>query len=103
MRHFGPAAYNRGYTTRRLLMRWIVGLSLFVLGQAANITVGTATAPPGQKANGSIQVPAGVDAATEIPVIVIHGAKPGPTLALVAGAHGTEYASIVALEKLAQS
>jgi predicted deacylase len=28
--------------------------------------------------------------------------KPGPTLALVAGAHGTEYASILALEKLIQ-
>jgi uncharacterized protein len=30
----------------------------------------------------------------------VHGAKPGPVLALVAGAHGTEYASIIALEKL---
>src|SRR5205823_5151203 len=50
-----------------------------------------------------IQVPAGVDAATSIPVIVINGAKPGPTLALVAGSHGTEYASILALQKLAQS
>ena len=30
------------------------------------------------------------------------GPKPGPTLALVAGAHGTEYASIIALEKLIQ-
>ena len=48
-------------------------------------------------------MPAGVDAATNIPVIVINGAKPGPKLALVAGSHGTEYASIIALEKLAQS
>ena len=31
---------------------------------------------------------------------VIRGPKPGPTLALVAGAHGTEHASIIALEKL---
>ena len=44
-----------------------------------------------------------MDAATNIPVIVINGAKPGPTLALVAGSHGTEYASILALQKLAQS
>jgi predicted deacylase len=57
----------------------------------------------GQKATGYIQAPAGVDAAADIPVIVINGAKPGPALALVAGAHGTEYASIIALEKLAQS
>ncbi len=67
------------------------------------MTVGTATAQPGQRATGFIQVPAGVDAATDIPVIVINGDKPGPKLALVAGSHGTEYASIIALERLAQS
>ena len=45
-------------------------------------------------------MPPGSDAGTNIPVAVVHGAKPGPVLALVAGAHGTEYASIVALEKM---
>ena len=70
---------------------------------AADVTVGTASAPAGQKATGFIQVPAGVDEATNIPVIVINGAKPGPKLALVAGSHGTEYASILALEKLAHN
>ena len=34
---------------------------------------------------------------------VFHGAKPGPVLALVSGLHGTEYASIIALEKLIQT
>ena len=63
-------------------------------------TVGTATAQPGQKVSGTIEVPAGVDAATSIPVVVANGAKPGPVLALVSGAHGTEYASIIALEKV---
>src|SRR5271154_2973230 len=70
---------------------------------AADVTVGTATARSGQKATGYIQVAAGVDAGTNIPVIVINGAKPGPKLAVVAGSHGTEYASIIALEKLAQA
>lgn len=69
-------------------------------GWAADVSVGTATAKAGQKATGFIEVPAGVDAGTSIPVIVINGAKPGPKLAIVAGAHGTEYASIIALEKL---
>jgi hypothetical protein len=68
---------------------------------AADVTVGTATARPGAKATGNIEVPAGVDAATSLPVTVINGASPGPTLALIAGAHGTEYASIVALAQLA--
>src|SRR5215471_12947511 len=68
--------------------------------QQSSFTVGTATAAPGQKATGFIEVPAGVDAATSIPVVVVRGSKPGPVLALVSGSHGTEYASVIALEKL---
>ena len=62
--------------------------------------VGTASAAPGQKATGYIEVPAGVDQGTNIPVVVVNGVKPGPVLALVTGAHGTEYVSIIAVEKL---
>jgi len=62
--------------------------------------VGTASADLGKKATGFLEVPAGVDAGTRIPVVVVHGAKPGPVLALVSGSHGTEYASIIAVEKL---
>jgi predicted deacylase len=75
-------------------------LPFLALAQRASFTVGTATAAAGQKANGYIEVPAGVDAATNIPVVVVNGAKPGPVLALVTGAHGTEYVSIIAVEKL---
>jgi len=71
-----------------------------VLLRAQNFTVGTASAAPGQKATGYLEVPAGVDAATNIPVVVVNGAKPGKVLALVSGAHGTEYVSIIAIEKL---
>src|SRR5437868_9394033 len=67
---------------------------------AVAFTVGTAAAAPGQKVTGTIEVPAGVDAALSIPVVVVQGARPGPVLALVSGAHGTEYASIIALEKV---
>jgi predicted deacylase len=69
----------------------------------ATFTVGTATAARGQKAYGVLKVPAGVDAGYDIPVAVIHGAKPGPVLAVVAGAHGSEYTSIVAVEHLISS
>ena len=79
----------------------ILTVSSFAFAQdRATFSVGTATARRGQKVTGAIVVPAGVDAATSIPVAVVHGAKPGPVLALVSGAHGTEYASIIALEKL---
>jgi predicted deacylase len=69
-------------------------------GDRAAFTVGSATAARGQTATGAIEVPAGSDAAMSIPIAVAHGAKAGPVLALLAGAHGTEYASIIALEKL---
>ena len=72
---------------------------LFLSAQNS-FAVGTASAAPGQKATGLLEVPAGSDAALSIPVVVVNGAKPGPTLALVSGSHGTEYASIIAVEKL---
>lgn len=78
-------------------------LALSLSATAATLTVGTATAAPGQKATGYLQVPAGIDAGTNIPVMIVNGLKTGPTLALVAGAHGTEYASIIAVENLIQS
>ncbi|HKR93770.1 MAG TPA: succinylglutamate desuccinylase, partial [Candidatus Angelobacter sp.] len=65
-----------------------------MLTAQSNFTVGTATAAPGQKATGILEVPAGVDAGSSIPVAVFQGTKPGPVLALASGAHGTEYASI---------
>ena len=87
----------------RLIFSVAFALLLSALANAqgrATFTVGTATAARGQKATGTIEVPAGSDAALSIPVAVFHGAKPGPVLALVAGAHGTEYTSIIALERL---
>ena len=79
----------------------ILGLATMAFAQdRATFTVGTASAARGQKAAGAIEVPAATDAALSIPIVVVHGSKPGPVLALVSGAHGTEYASIIALEKL---
>ena len=90
------------------MSRFVLVAVLFVCGlvgsvaaqNRASFTVGTATATRGQKATGTIEVPAGVDAGLSVPVAVFHGAKPGPVLAIVAGSHGTEYTSIIALEKL---
>jgi uncharacterized protein len=91
--------------SRPLMLLFALALSLtttapFRAQNRATFTVGTATASRGQKATGTIEVPAGIDAGLSIPVAVFHGTKSGPVLALVSGAHGTEYASIIALEKL---
>jgi len=96
-------AYTLGaMKLHRLPFAAVPAIVLFSLAASAqsSFTVGTATAAPGQKATGFIEVPAGSDSATRIPVVVIQGARPGPVLALVSGAHGTEYASIIAVEKL---
>ena len=93
------------------MRRWLIGICLLLIvvspvsaqnraGDRAIFIVGTATAARGQTATGAIEVPAAGDAALSIPVAVAHGSRPGPVLALLAGAHGTEYASIIALEKL---
>jgi predicted deacylase len=83
---------------------WVLVLLSFAFAASAQdretLTVGTAAAARGKTAKGWIEVSSGTDAALRIPVAVVHGAKPGPVLALVAGSHGTEYASIVALSDL---
>ena len=63
-------------------------------------SVGTATAKRGATVTGDIVVPPGVDAGLAIPIAVIHGARPGPVVAFVAGSHGTEYSSIIAMQQL---
>lgn len=62
--------------------------------------MGTATATPGTVATGVIEVPAASDSGLRIPVAVINGTKAGPVVAFVAGSHGTEYTSIVAMQRL---
>jgi uncharacterized protein len=88
-------------------MKWLVAVITILFStltvakpQRSTFTVGTASATRGQKATGVIEVPPGSDGGLSIPVAVFHGAKSGPVLALVSGAHGTEYASIIALEKI---
>jgi predicted deacylase len=67
-------------------------------------TVGPITAQPGTTASGDLVVaPVSGDAGTRIPVSIVHGAKPGPVLALIAGVHGQEYTPVLALQRLRSS
>jgi predicted deacylase len=82
-----------------LLALWLMTVTVY--GQERrSFTAGPITAPPGEKSSGTIQVPAGKDEGTTIPISVIHGARPGPVLALIAGNHGYEYTPIIALQRL---
>ena len=69
--------------------------------QDSSFTVGTAIAKRGATAYGDIVVPPNSDAGMSMPVTVVNGAKAGKVVAFIAGSHGTEYASIVALSRLA--
>ena len=90
----------------RTALRFVTSFALVAAGwsaasaQPAPLAVGDVTVRVGEKASGFIEVPAGVDSATRIPVTVIRGREPGPTLALVAGTHGSEVAPILALHRV---
>jgi predicted deacylase len=68
--------------------------------QQSGFQVGAVRAAPGEKVSGFLEVPAGVDEGTRIPVTVVHGTGPGPVLALIAGTHGYEYPPITALQRV---
>jgi predicted deacylase len=81
----------------------VIGVLLALLAAPAApaaLTVGPVTARPGEAASGWLDVPDAADPGARIPVSVVNGARPGPILALVAGTHGYEYTSVLALPRV---
>ncbi|MFN4039367.1 MAG: M14 family metallopeptidase [Erythrobacter sp.] len=90
-------------TFRLLIIAVLLALApVAAWAEPAPFVVAGETITPGSRADFRIIVPEGSDRATFIPVTVIHGTKPGPVLAMVAGVHGFEFASILAAERLAE-
>lgn len=88
-------------------MQILHGISFMVMAavvaaQAQNnpFTVGSLRARPGEAVSGMLEVPAASDPGSQVPITILHGARPGPVLALVAGVHGYEYPPILALQKV---
>ncbi|MBC7349467.1 MAG: succinylglutamate desuccinylase/aspartoacylase family protein [Candidatus Aminicenantes bacterium] len=79
-----------------LLLLSSTGLS----AQNRPFTLGQMIVQPGESLSGFLEVPAGLDPATQIPVTVINGQKPGRVLAAVAGVHPYEYPPILALYRI---
>ena len=85
---------------------WIVAsvLALAIRSMASAdrpaFELGPLKVAPGRAASGFLEVPEKDGQATFIPVTVVHGLRPGPVLALVAGLHGYEYPPILALYRL---
>jgi hypothetical protein len=67
----------------------------------ARFAIGTAVAGPGEKAQGGVRVavrPDGTD--IRMPILLVNGAKPGPTLVVDAGIHGDEYEGMEAIHRV---
>ena len=64
------------------------------------LSVGPVTAQPGTRATGLVPLDLGGSASVEIPLALVHGALPGPRVAITAGIHGAEYVSIAALREV---
>jgi len=69
-------------------------------GQGGRRRPGPVRVRPGTVTRGWLDVPDGVDPGTSIPLSIVRGSRSGPVLALVAGTHGYEYTSIIALQRL---
>ena len=65
-----------------------------------DFVIGGARVKSGSAFSGYLAVPEKDGLGTQIPYTVIHGAKNGPVLALVAGVHAYEYPPILALYRL---
>ena len=89
----------------------MLGFTLLVLASMAQVqgkeansafSISDVIVQTGETYRGSINVPAGDDQIeTKIPITVHNGAYSGPTLTLIAGIHGSEYAPILAMQDLA--
>jgi predicted deacylase len=75
-------------------------LPLALQAQQSALTIRGITAAPGTRASGFIEVPAGVDSGTRIPLTIVRGRTAGPVLALIGGTHGSEVAPIIALQRV---
>lgn len=86
---------------RKLIGLLTVCLCIY-LPAATAMEIGGTAIDPGTRVDLRLVIPPGADdPGTFIPVSVLRGAKPGPTLLIVAGVHGFEFISLLTAERLA--
>lgn len=88
------------YALRSLVAAFLITVSFSAYAQ---IEVGAIKAVAGKRVTGFIEVADTGDGGSRIPVSIIQGNTDGPTLALVAGTHGYEYAPVVGLQVAAKN
>ncbi|PYO68389.1 MAG: succinylglutamate desuccinylase [Gemmatimonadetes bacterium] len=95
-----PSDHGEPMRSLALLVVGCVAAARVSAQQAATLRIGSAAARPGEKGSGFVDVPAGVDSGTRVPLTIVRGKDPGPTLALIAGTHGDEVAPVIALQRV---
>jgi len=60
-------------------------------------------AGPGERARGYVELGSGPAAPIAMPLVIVNGVEPGPTLCVTAGVHATEYPAIDAVMSLLRS
>jgi len=101
MKNIAHQLFHLLYLSFSIIFLWISLPAAIGAQTRASFTSGPVTAERGERASGMIAVPAAAnDDGTTIPISVIHGSHPGAVLALIAGNHGYEYTSIIALQRL---
>jgi hypothetical protein len=93
-------SYPRALTTLFILLLYLSSFPTGTVRGQNEWRVGELAAFPGQSRSGFLAVTTGHDGETRIPITIFHGAKPGPTLGLIAGNHGYEYSPILAAQRL---
>ena len=68
--------------------------------EMASVEIGPVSAGPGEKARGPVTVLDGPMTRLTLPVAIINSGKPGPSLVLLAGIHGTDYPGIEAAARI---
>ncbi len=64
------------------------------------IVIGNVRSKPGEKVSGHLKVADKASSSINLPLTIIQGRSPGPTLALIAGEHGCEYCGIMAAVRI---
>lgn len=92
------SSINQGFLAIILLA--LLFKPVFSVQAQKTFILGSLTAEPGKTVSGWLEVPAGQDPATRIPITVINGLKPGKVLAVISGIHPYEYPPILASYRL---
>src|SRR5579864_7754065 len=69
-------------------------------GSLPQIRIGDVISHPGTKQSGILKIAEKAASSIELPVSIIQGSSPGPTLAVLAGEHGCEYCGIFAAVRI---